>query len=97
MVKLLPDYSALDRPAIVTYDLWRRRLGTWARERSQELSHNSRLHALYVYKRHSNAKYLIKMSELEEEVLLDLEFEVDEHSSTTVVLVVIVMMMMMGM
>ena len=41
------------------------------------------LHALYVYKRHSNAKYLIKMSELEEEVLLDLEFEVDEHSSTT--------------
>ena len=48
-----------------------------------KLSHNSRLHALYVYKRHSNAKYLIKMSELEEEVLLDLEFEVDEHSSTT--------------
>ena len=62
-----------------------------------KLSLNSRLHALYVYKRHSNAKYLIKMSELEEEVLLDLEFEVDEHSSTTVVLVVIVMMMMMGM
>ena len=27
--------------------------------------------------------YLIKMSELEEEVLLDLEFEFDEHSSTT--------------
>ena len=49
-----------------------------------KLSHNSRLHALYVYKRHSNAKYLIKMSELEEEVLHDLEFEVDEHSSTTV-------------
>ena len=35
------------------------------------------------YKRHSNAKYLIKMSELEEEDLLDLEFEFDEHSSTT--------------
>ena len=51
--------------------------------RSQALTQLSQLHALYVYRRHSNAKYLIKMSELEEEVLLDLEFEVDDHSSTT--------------
>ena len=84
MVKLRPDYSALDRPAIVTYDLWRRRLGTWARESSQELCHTTLACMHYTY---TNATRTLNiwsmMSELEEEVLIDLEFEVDEHSSTT--------------